>query len=115
MPNSQRRYRNDQIGTQAPTNTNPKTHSKARTKMRKKLRKRGISEEVIADVIERMQFEQDCARLGLEAARQLRYDRIKEPDDKGYKPTRYDSLLHGVGRVTGDTAKAVKSKKAIVR
>jgi len=84
--------------------------------MRKKLRSRGYSEEDIADVIERMWFEQDCARLGVEAARQLRYDRIQELDDSGYKPKRYDPLLNGVGRAMGDTAKAVKStKKAIVK
>lgn len=83
--------------------------------MRGKLRKRGYTEEEIADVIERMHFEQDCARLGVEAARQLRYDRIKQPDDKGYKPTRVDPLLKGTARATGDTAKAVRSKKAIVK
>jgi len=83
--------------------------------MRKKLRKRGYSEEQIADVIERMHFEQDCSRLGVEAASQLRYDRIKEVDDTGFKPTRVDSLLKGTARATGDTAKAVRSKKAIVK
>jgi hypothetical protein len=83
--------------------------------MRKKMRKQGYSEEQIADVIERMHFEQDCARLGVEEARALRYARIHEPDQKGYKPTRHDPLLHGPGRAMGDTAKAVRSKKAIVK
>lgn len=82
--------------------------------MRKKLRAKGYTELEIADVIEQMQYQQDCARLGVEAARQLRYDKIHEPDDTGYKPTYVDPLLKGVARVTGDTAKAVKSKKAIV-
>ena len=109
-----REYRSDKR-TQPPTGKSETNHAKKRQQMRSKLRKRGYSEAEIADVIERMHFEQDCARLGEEAARQLRYDRIKSLDDKGYKPKRVDPLLNGVARATGETAKAVKAKKAIVK
>lgn len=109
-----RRYRSNPDGTQPPSGTSASNHAKARGRKRKKMREQGYTEEEIANVIERMHFEQDCARLGVEEARRLRYERIPEPDDSRYKPKRVDPLLKGPGRAMGDTAKAVRSKKAIV-
>lgn len=82
--------------------------------MRQKLRKKGHTESEIADIIEQQWYHQDVAMYGEERARQMRYDRIETPDDHGYKPTRIDPLLTGACRATGDTAKAIKAKKAIV-
>lgn len=61
-----------------------------------------------------MHYHQDVSVYGEEKARQMRYDRIEEPDDRGYRPKRYDPLLNGACRAMGDTAKAVRSRKAIV-
>lgn len=115
MTPSQRRYRSDSNGTAAPTGTNARNHARARTKMRSKLRKKGYSEEAIEDIIEQMKFQQDVARLGLEAARQQRYDKAQAPEKKLYKIPKHDSILHGPGRATGDTAKSVKKGQAMNR
>lgn len=109
-----RRYQGASPGQQPPTSTSEKNLSKARSRKRQKLRKKGWTEAQIADYIEQMQYHQDVALFGEEKARQMRYDRVPTPDDAGYKPTRYDPLLNGACRATGDTARAVKSKKAIV-
>jgi len=98
-----------------PTSKNPERLRERRRRKRRELEKKGWPKAEIDNYIERMHFEQDCGRFGVEVARQMRYDRVKTPDDKGYKPPKRDSLLHGVGRATGDTAKAVKSRKAIVK
>jgi hypothetical protein len=82
--------------------------------MRKKLRKKGYTQSEIDDVIEQMWFKQDCARLGEEEARRMRYDRAQAVEYKQYKTPTYDPLLNGLCRATGETAKAVKSTKAIV-
>lgn len=37
------------------------------------------------------------------------------PDDKGYKPPKIDSVLTGVGRATGETARAIKRGKTITK
>lgn len=42
-------------------------------------------------------------------------DDYQAPNDKGYQPTRHDSVLTGVGRATGATAKAVKRGKTITK
>jgi hypothetical protein len=42
-------------------------------------------------------------------------DLVEETDDSKYRPTRIDPLLTGVGRATGETAKAVKRGNTITR
>jgi len=101
--------------SEAPSGGSEKTHRRKRREKRKRLRELGYSEEYIADYIEKMHFQQDISRMGLEAARQKRYDSIPEPDDSKFKPGYRDPLLHGVARATGNTAKAVKAKKGLRR
>lgn len=83
--------------------------------MRQKLRKKGYTESEIEDIIEQQWFKQDCAMYGEEEARQMRYDRAKTVEYKQHKTSQYDPLLNGACRATGDTAKAIKSRKAIVK
>lgn len=52
--------------------------------------------------------------LGLRRGRELAGDSVEDgyvsPDDRGYRPTQRDKLLHGPGRATGVAARAVKRR-----
>lgn len=116
------------------------TDKRSRQMLKKKLIKWGMDEEEIKKCIEQVrQRQQDKreGRLPLDAplCTRAEYRRLlkknlspdgrngaaifklghdyQPPSDKGYHPTKVDSVLTGVGRATGATAKSIKSRKAM--
>lgn len=82
----------------------------ARNRLRTELAACGVPPAEIASAVERLRFEQLVAHHGLEGARAIVYREVKTLDDKGYRPTRRDPLLHGPARATGATARAVRRR-----
>jgi hypothetical protein len=72
----------------------------------------------IQDLAEKLDFVRLQARLGMDAARSIVYEKSQRRlqfDDRGFKPSTGDSLLRGVGRATGETAKAVKRGRTLAK
>lgn len=83
---------------------------------RKKWRALGWTEDRIAAALERYEFEHAVRIHGLDAARQMAYDRQPDqPDDRGYRPTHVDSILTGTARATGQTAAAVRRGRTVTK
>lgn len=117
------------------------TDQAARTRFRNKLRKWGMSEEDIAlcdDQVRQRQREKKFGQLPIDAplctlgvyvrylrrqphanasgAEVLSYgEDYEQPSDKGFRPAKVDSILNGVGRAIGQTAKAVKRGKTVTK
>lgn len=111
-----------------------------RRKIRKKLREWGMPEDEIELCIAQVRERQTMKRYGdipIDAPLCTRASYVRllrqrvgsdhnaavlhlgddyEPEsDKGFKPTKVDSVLTGVARATGQTAKAVKRRKTITK
>ena len=86
------------------------THAKNRQRLGRRLRKMGVPEAEVQAILARRAADQ---RLQREIERKNAAP--SEVDDKGYRPASVDPLLKGVGRVSGQTAKAVKRTKALTR
>lgn len=72
----------------------------------------------IADLSEKLDFVRLQARIGLDAARSMMYEKAQKRlqlDDTGFKPTSVDSVLRGAGRATGETARAVKRRRTTAK
>ena len=98
---------------------NPETDRKKRQTLRKQLRAEGLDEALIAKIVEAKAWEQMQARHGVDGARDVRYAEAQRRAGHGasasYRPTPRDPLLHGPARATGDTARAVKSRRGLAR
>ena len=73
----------------------------------------GVDQAAAEREVERIWFRQLAEAHGAEHARSVVYGNVATLDDKGYHPTQIDPLLRGVARATGDTARAVKSRRAL--
>jgi len=85
---------------------------------RQELQARGASPAELRDVTEKLEFAVLVARIGLDAARDQRYqeaqDRLQD-DDRKYRPRYIDPVLRGAARAVGETARSVQRRKAITR
>ena len=95
---------------------------KRRARLRKRLEASGVAPEVIERIIA-VKREDDLARChGYTPDRVLTREEILAntddslwPDDRGYRPSRRDPLLHGAARATGTAAKVVRRRYTITR
>lgn len=106
------------------------THRKRRQALRRKLKAQGVPADKIERIIARKAAEQRARRQrDGQADRQQRsteaaavreqweretYARLS-PDDRGYQPSRPDSVTTGQGRVAGLAARAAKRGKTLTR
>lgn len=101
--------------------TNARTHQKQRVRLRRKLESIGMPPDQIEHIIAKTRARQLAAREAARAAAAQReqwecetYARLS-PDDKGYHPSRPDSVTTGQARATGLAAKAAKRGKTLTR
>ncbi len=101
-----------------------KNRSEARRQLRRRLEKMGCPPSEIERVVAQRE---SIAANRFQAQKHLqRHDEqedrlsdalknppppVESPDDSRYRPTRYDPLLTGVARATGETAKAIRRGK----
>ncbi|HEV2071082.1 MAG TPA: hypothetical protein VGR26_14930 [Acidimicrobiales bacterium] len=107
------------------------THKRARRRLRRQLEEQGVPAAEIDRIIARKRAEQRAGRARDGQAQQEHqqsaeaaavreqweretYARLS-PDDRGYRPSRSDSVTTGQGRATGLAAKAAKRGKTLTR
>ena len=99
---------------------NPSQHHNARRKLRRRLEAEGVSPHLIDAAVERLRAQQAAARragvpLGdMDAIYEETYRQMRL-DDTGFKPNPGDSVLRGVARATGQSAKAVTRGKTVTK
>lgn len=89
-----------------------RTHRRKRQQVRRRMEAQGCSPELIEKALAELTAKQRQARL---RAGRSGLDGVPDVDDGGYRPTPVDPLLRGAGRVTGQTARAVKCSKAMTK
>jgi len=91
-----------------------------RAKLRARLEAEGVASQTIEAILAKEREDDRLRRLGVEPGPSreeilANTDDSLWPDDRGYRPSAPDPLLHGAGRVNGIAAKVVRRRETVTR